>query len=244
MGAVSGMHINKNTNWVLIPAKDEAGSLAKVIEGVQKIGGYSILVVDSLSSDATPEIARDKGATVVSAAQSGYLNALQTGYRFLLSQTDCTTVVQIDADGQHNPLHIPRLEAHIREHHSATQWVVGSRDDTGSQSDGVLNLANRVLRRYVQMHTNHHYGDISSGFWCLNRETMQLFLQFSPPNQSADAALRLFAASHGVFPIEVPTEMGPRLSGQSMHHGLQTRVTHLIDILQDIRWVNHKRWDR
>ena len=244
MGVVSGMHINKNASWVLIPARNEEDSLTAVIEGVQRIGGYSILVVDSLSSDATPDIARNNGATLISATEVGYLNALQTGYRFLLSQTDCTSVVQLDADGQHNPLHIPRLKAHIREHHPATQWVVGSRESTGTQSDGVLNLANRALRRYVQMHTNHHYGDISSGFWCLNRAAMQLFLQFSPPHQSADAALRLFAASHDVYPIEVPTEMGPRLSGKSMHHGLQTRVTHLINILRDIRWVNHTRLDR
>lgn len=208
------------------------------------MGCQSILVVDSLSSDATPEIARDKGVTLVYSTQVGYLNALQTGYRFLLEHTDCTTVVQLDADGQHNPLHIPRLRTHIRAHHSIPQWVVGSREGTGTQSDGVLNLANRLLRRYVQMHTNRRYGDISSGFWCLNREALQLFLQFAPPHQSADAALRLFAASHALFPIEVPTEMGPRLSGQSMHYGVYTRVNHLINIVQDMRWVNHKHLDR
>ena len=244
MDVVSGMHINKNTSWVLIPARNEEASLSKVIEGIQRMGFQSILVVDSLSSDATPDIARDRGANLVCATQVGYLNALQTGYRYLLEHTKCTTVVQMDADGQHNPLHIPRLRAHIRAHHPTPQWVVGSRESTGTQSDGMLDLANRILRRYVQMHTNCRYGDISSGFWCLNREALQLFLQFSPPHQSADAALRLFAASHALFPIEVPTEMGPRLSGQSMHHGVATRVNHFINIVQDMRWVNHKRSDR
>ena len=244
MDVVSGMHINKKANWVLIPARNEADSLATVIEGAQRNGEHSILVVDSLSSDATPQIALDMGVTVVTATQVGYLNALQTGYRFLLQHTDCTTVVQLDADGQHDPLHIPRLQSHIQSEDSTPQWVVGSRYNTGTQSDGVLNLANRFLRWYVQRLTNHSYGDISSGFWSLNRSALELFLEFHPPHQSADAALRFFAASRGLFPIEVPTEMGPRLSGQSMHQGMRTRVNHMLNIYQDLRWVNHTRLDR
>ena len=82
MDVVFGMHINKKANWVLIPARNEADSLATVISGVQRNGEHSILVVDSLSSDATPQIALDMGVTVVTATQVGYLNALQTGYRF------------------------------------------------------------------------------------------------------------------------------------------------------------------
>ena len=69
-------------------------------------------------------------------------------------------------------------------------------------------------------------------------------MQFSPPKQSADVAIRLFAACHGLYPTEIPTEMGPRLSGQSMHHGMQKRFTHLSNLLQDVRWVNHMRLDR
>ena len=243
MDVVFGMHINKINEWVLIPARNEQESLPRVLKSVQMISGRSILVVDSVSSDATAEIARTMGAFVVSTANVGYLNALQTGYQFLLHHTDCTTVIQLDADGQHDPVHISRLETHIRPHILKPQWVVGSRYNTGTQSEGVLNLANRFLRWYVHRLTNHTYEDISSGFWCLNRAAMELFLQFSPPHQSADAALRFFAAHHGLFPIEVPTEMGPRLSGRSMHHKMHTRVRHFVKIFGDMRWVNHRRLD-
>ena len=63
-------------------------------------------------------------------------------------------------------------------------------------------------------------------------------------DQQFDTAIRLFAARHGLYPTEIPTEMGPRLSGQSMHHGIQMRLTHLFNLLQDVRWVNHMRLDR
>ena len=81
------------------------------------------------------------GATVISASQVGYLQALKTGYRFLLQQSDCHTVVQLDADGQHNPLHIPRLIVHIQPDSSTPQWIVGSRNNTGTQADKSLNPA-------------------------------------------------------------------------------------------------------
>ena len=244
MDVVSGMHINKKTDWVLIPARNEEAALGKVIQNVRLVTDAPIVVVDSMSIDGTADVAKQMGATVISASQVGYLRALQTGYRFLLQQPDCSTVVQLDADGQHHPLHIPRLTVHIHPDQSTPQWVVGSRHNTGTQADKALNLAGGLLRWYVEKISDHAYDDISSGFWCLNRATMKLFLQFTPPNQSADVAIRLFAARHGLFPIETPTEMGPRLSGQSMHHGIQMRLTHLSNLLQDMKWVNHMHLDR
>ena len=173
-------------------------------------------------------VAKQMGATVVTATQVGYLNALQTGYRFLLQHTDCTTVVQLDSDGQHNPLHIPRLQIfHIQQESSTPQWVVGSRDNTGTQADGTLNLAGGFFGRYVEGIAHHSYGDISSGFWCLNRSTMRLFLKFTPPKQSLQMLHSFLCCFTRAVSDGVPTEMGPRLSGQSMHHGVRTRLNHL-----------------
>ena len=244
MDVVFGMHINKNGDWVLIPARNEEASLGEVIQNIKLVTEAAIVVVDSMSTDDTAQVAKKMGVCVVSATQAGYLYALQTGYRFLLQQTNCHTVVQVDADGQHNPLHIPRLNVHIQPNNPAPQWIVGSRSNTGTRADRTLNLAGELLRWYVQRISHYAYDDISSGFWCLNRAAMELFLHFTPPNQSADVAIRLFAARYGVYPIEIPTEMGPRLSGQSMHHGVQRRLTHLSNLLQDVRWVNHMHLDR
>ena len=244
MDVVSGMRINKKADWILIPARNEEATLDEVIQHVRLVTDAPIVVVDSMSTDGTAAVAKQMGATVISASQVGYLQALQTGYRFLLQQPDCYTVVQLDSDGQHNPLHIPRLTVHIRPDLPIPQWIVGSRYNTGTQADKALNLAGGLLRRYVEGIAHHSYDDISSGFWCLNPATMRLFLKFTPPKQSADVAIRLFAARYGLYPTEIPTEMGPRLSGQSMHHGIQMRLTHLSNLLQDVRWVNHMRLDQ
>jgi len=236
MGVVFGMPINKTCDWILIPARNEEASLPDVIRGIQQVTTDNILVVDSQSTDNTADIARSMRATVIRASKVGYWNALHTGYRYLLHETNCTTVTQLDADGQHDSIHIPRLKSQLTTS-SEAQWVVGSRQNTGSKSEGILEFGQWMLRRYADFHTGYPFGDISSGFWVLNRQALSVFSTFDTPNQSADLALRIYAAQNGVFPCEVPTEMGPRLSGQSMHTGLKRRIQHLYNVYQDVQWL-------
>jgi hypothetical protein len=148
-------------------------------------------------------------------------------------------VTQLDADGQHDPIHIPRLKAHLSTS-AHPSWVVGSRQDTGTLSEWVLDFGQTILKEYTKFATQHAYSDISSGYWCMNRETLQLFASFMPPNQSADIAIRIFAAQNKLFPIEIPTDMGPRLTGQSMHEGFGKRCKHLWNVYQDVRWLTRK----
>lgn len=243
MGVVFGMPINKKCDWVLIPARNEMATLPDIIREIQQLTTDSILVVDSQSTDDTAEVARSMGAVVIAAPKVGYWNALHAGYQFLLRETDCTTVTQLDADGQHDPVHISRLKSCLTPSMDA-QWIVGSRYQTGSQSAMVLDLGQRLLRLYCETHTGRPYGDVSSGFWVLNRAAMQLFCQFDVPRQSADLAIRIYAAQQGLYPLEIPTEMGPRLSGQSMHDGLKRRLIHLFNVYQDVQSLNRKHSDR
>jgi glycosyltransferase involved in cell wall biosynthesis len=70
----------------IFPAKDEEKTIGEVIEKAQRAARtlaltYEIIVADN-SSDATPEIARRKGATVVTPDRLGYGYA----YRYALQR--------------------------------------------------------------------------------------------------------------------------------------------------------------
>jgi glycosyltransferase involved in cell wall biosynthesis len=95
---------------VLLPAFNEAEHIAGVIDGVRKnASGADIVVIDDGSSDGTGERARSAGATVLRMPTNmGYGAALQTGYKYA-KRMKAEYVVQLDADGQHNPAAIPRL---------------------------------------------------------------------------------------------------------------------------------------
>jgi rSAM/selenodomain-associated transferase 2 len=62
---------------IIIPALNEAGVIAKTIAAIPKSENLEILVVDGGSSDDTAEIARKRGASVLSCASSkaGQMNA-------------------------------------------------------------------------------------------------------------------------------------------------------------------------
>ena len=97
---------------IIIPAYNEEGSVARVIENIRRgVPDADILVVNDGSRDRTARQARESGAMVVSlpynmgigsAVQSGFLFAKEKGYHF---------AVQVDGDGQHPASEITRLLA-------------------------------------------------------------------------------------------------------------------------------------
>ena len=50
---------------VIVPARDEAGSIADVVSALRGLGVARVIVVDDASSDRTAAIARAAGADVV-----------------------------------------------------------------------------------------------------------------------------------------------------------------------------------
>src|SRR3990172_1588980 len=108
---------------IVMPAFNEAKAIRRVLEQVRRQVSGDVLVVDDGSSDETAEEARLGGARVaVHPVNLGYGAALQTGYRYALRH-GYDAVVQLDADGQHDPASIPRLLAELAD----ADVVVGSR---------------------------------------------------------------------------------------------------------------------
>ena len=86
---------------IVIPALNEAATIAVVVSGAQAFG--HVIVVDDGSIDATAELAKKAGAFVVRHDTNiGYDAALNAGFA-AARKLDCGIVVTIDADGEHDP---------------------------------------------------------------------------------------------------------------------------------------------
>ncbi len=94
----------------VVPAYNEVSTLGRVIAGLREHApDFEILVIDDGSTDDTRRVAEASGARVLrhpfnlgigGAVQSGFQFALEHGYDYM---------VQVDADGQHDPAEIDTL---------------------------------------------------------------------------------------------------------------------------------------
>ena len=109
---------------VVMPALNEVESISAVIESVKKaMPRVHILVVDDGSTDNTSLVAQQAGASVLTLPYNlGVGGAMRLGFRYALIN-NFDNVVQIDADGQHDPAVVPKLLEKLSEY----DLVIGAR---------------------------------------------------------------------------------------------------------------------
>ncbi|MCZ8149560.1 MAG: glycosyltransferase family 2 protein [Roseomonas sp.] len=107
---------------VVIPARNEAAALPDVLNAViPRV--VEVIVVDTASTDGTPEIARRLGARVVAEPRRGYGRACLAGIAALSPDVD--TVLFMDADAADRPEDLAQLLAPIVA--GVADLVIGAR---------------------------------------------------------------------------------------------------------------------
>jgi glycosyltransferase involved in cell wall biosynthesis len=107
---------------VIIPTRNEARALEHVLADIPAGVVSEVLVVDSDSTDGTPEIAARMGARVIREPRRGYGRACLTG---LAQVSSPDVVVFLDGDYSDRPAELPLLLAPIAE--GRADIAIGSR---------------------------------------------------------------------------------------------------------------------
>ncbi len=145
----------------LIPAFNEAGTIASVIEGLRHLL-ETVVVVDDGSTDGTAQIARDAGAHVVEHASNlGKGRAIRTGLEQVLGR-DFTHVLLIDGDMQHLPGEAPRLFDAAAS--SRADVVIGARAFKRSEMPAARYHANWIGSRALSWFVGVPLDDTQCGF--------------------------------------------------------------------------------
>jgi glycosyltransferase involved in cell wall biosynthesis len=109
----------------LVAALNEESSIAAVVKGAARHAAL-VVVVDDGSTDRTAERAREAGATVLRHDHNrGKGSAIRTGLEFVLTQ-QCSHVLFMDGDLQHDPDEIPLLVACAEQ--GTGDFVIGERE--------------------------------------------------------------------------------------------------------------------
>jgi glycosyltransferase involved in cell wall biosynthesis len=200
---------------IAIPAWNEQDTVGYVVRSVgQAMPGARVVVVDDGSDDATGARARSAGAEVLSLPFNvGVGGAMRTAFLYA-EQEGMDAVVQVDADGQHNPEDIPRLLERL-DHKSV---VIGARFAGRSSYPvrGPRRWAMRFLAASLSRITGAQLTDTTSGFRASDRAAVGLFAKHYPAEYLGDTVESLVIASRAGLSIgQVPVAMSPRRSGES-----------------------------
>lgn len=206
---------------VLIPAYNEAPRIGEVLRAAARHApDFDLLVVDDASTDATAALARSCGATVLRHPfNMGYGAALQTGYRWALRRGH-DVVVQLDADGQHDPAVVLALAAPILA--DDLDIVLGSRFHAGSsyRMPPLRRIGSRWFSSLVRWLTGLEISDPTTGLQALSRRVLRLYASDAFPADYPDADMTVLLHRNGFRIGEIPVHMHARPDVPSMHDGL------------------------
>jgi len=207
---------------LIIPAYNEAKNLPDVLARVAEAdSGCEVVVVDDGSQDGTGDIAARAGATVLRHPFNlGYGAALQTGYKYAL-ELNAVLVVQMDADGQHDPAQIRELAAGIRS--GDYDLVIGSRFiEATDYRMGLLHSVGRRVFSAIARLAGLRVSDPTSGFQCMNRRVLDLYARDFFPTDYPDVDVLLTAFRHGLRVGEHPVRMTEGSRASTLHGGLRS----------------------
>lgn len=196
-----------DSTLILIPAHNEAQSVASVIREVARHTNARIVVIDDASSDDTAAVARQAGATVLSlSVQLGAWGALQTGMRFALRH-GYQFVITMDADGQHEAHDLMHLFSPVYE--GRADVSIGACTRRGSRM-------RKIAWVFLKWISGLSMDDITSGFRAYNRAAIELLSgEDATLLEYQDIGVLAHLKRNSLTINEIQVDMCPRTSGHS-----------------------------
>ncbi len=207
---------------VIIPTYNERAALPAILDRVRaSVPEADILIADDNSPDGTGQIAdewaaRDEHVHVMhrlgkeglgTAYLAGFAWGLQNGY---------DVVVEMDADGSHQPEQLPRLLAALRQCDLVlgSRWITGGATQNWSRGRQVLSKGGNL---YTRMMLGVPIRDATGGYRAFRASTLRALDLHEVASQGycfqVDLAWR--AVQRGMRVREVPITFVERTSGAS-----------------------------
>jgi len=198
---------------IVLPSFNEEGSVAEVVREVfEKLPGVGCLVVDDGSRDDTFSRATAAGALVAQLPFNlGVGAAMRLGFRYAI-ENGYSNVVQIDADGQHDPASVPEMLVQLAD----VDIVIAARfAGVGEyEARGPRRWAMRMLARTLSRVTGTRLTDATSGFRASGPRAVAVFVNNYPAEYLGDTVESLVIASRSQLSVrQIPTAMRARAAG-------------------------------
>ncbi len=188
----------------IIPALNAERTIAAVVVE-SRIHIEPVLVIDDGSSDATGDVARAAGATVIRHdINRGKGAALKTGFAWAL-ENGFDAVITLDADGQHLASEIPKFVEAQRE--TRADLIIGGRSHLFDQMLPRRRMANRFSALCISIASGARITDSQSGF---RLYSANLLRTVKPRTNGFDMESEVIvrAGRRGLGIVTIPIELG------------------------------------
>ncbi|MEP6872384.1 MAG: glycosyltransferase family 2 protein [Anaerolineaceae bacterium] len=219
---------------LVMPARNEAETIAGVIAEVREYFEGVVIVVDNGSTDSTAQLARDAGALVALEPRAGYGRACEAG--IAAAATDTSLFVFMDADGSDCPGDIPALLLAIDE---GADLALGERKGAGVEKGSIAPVArfgNRLSGLLIDAIWGRRIHDLSP----LKAVRADALRKLDMQQQTYGWTVEMLAkaARDGLHIVEVEVGYRHRAGGQSKVSGnLGASIKAGYRILRTIGWV-------
>ena len=218
------MGLAADRTLIVMPAYNESQSVGEVVrEAYEALPGICVLVVDDGSTDGTGSVAAAAGARVARLPFNlGVGGAMRLGFKYA-QEHGFEAVVQIDADGQHDPAQVHTLLAQLDEYDLA----VGARfAGSGTyRMRGPRRWASWVLATVISRTAHTRLTDTTSGFRASGPRAIALFEKNYPAEYLGDTIESLVIACRaGLKVTQVPVAMRERSGGTPSQNPLKASL--------------------
>lgn len=224
---------------IIIPAHNEAASLAGVIADVRSHGYENIVVVDDGSSDNTGTLALSEGVELLTLPFNLGIGAtMQAGFGFARRE-GYDIAVQVDGDGQHDAGWLEKLLKPVADGES--DIAVGSRYlvDSGYDGSSGRRAGTALFSKILSLILRQKITDATSGFRAINRKLIEQFADDYPRDYpEVEALLLVHMARYRI--MEIPVQMRPRSGGRSSINFFRS-VYYMVKVLLALAVVASRR---
>jgi glycosyltransferase involved in cell wall biosynthesis len=193
---------------VVLPAFNAENTLAPVVKGLrQYLPKAHIVGVNDGSADGTGALLRATcDRTIEFPANRGKGAALRAGFAAALER-DCTAVLTIDSDGQHDPAFSQSLLDALDKYHIS----IGTRDLTQQQVPKHRRIANFLSSAATRLVSGGAVRDSQSGYRGIRREVLdEIHAEGDRYEYETDFIIRAAHAGFTITNVPISTIYGPQ----------------------------------
>ena len=198
---------------IIIPAYNEAENIERVVDNlIENYPQYDYVIINDGSTDDTRKICARRGYNLLDLPINvGLSGAIKSGMRYA-NYYGYDYVLQLDGDGQHDPMYIKDLQACMEQ--TGADIVIGSRFKTDRKPINSRMIGSQLITTAIFLTTKGKYiGDVTSGMRLFNKKMIKRFgydMHYSPEPDTLAYLLNC-----GVKIEEVQVQMHERIAGVS-----------------------------